>query len=274
MKSRKTTVTIEDLLRLKRAEQPPAEFWTDFDRELRAKQLAAIVEPRPWWSPLIRVGSRLSHLQLPIGAAAVLAVTLVSVRQYGGNEPSPAYTPALAAQESTAEQLSQDWSEPSPVYTGYAEAADYQAAPASDYSSMAETDRSSGSEAVAMAPRTAVAVEVAEALSQEPSPSARYIAANLAAAQEADPGLLDDVFGQRFQNAKTLQPIRDPLSRVAAPSESRRSRLLATALPLNATSNDIGVSTNERVSRRLSEERLYDTISRVGVKGDRVAIKF
>ena len=38
---RKTTVTLEDLLRVKRAEQPPAEFWTDFERGMRAKQLAA-----------------------------------------------------------------------------------------------------------------------------------------------------------------------------------------------------------------------------------------
>ena len=32
-------IVIEDLLRLKRAERPPAEFWSTFDRELRAKQL-------------------------------------------------------------------------------------------------------------------------------------------------------------------------------------------------------------------------------------------
>ncbi|HTO02581.1 MAG TPA: hypothetical protein VL069_02715 [Opitutus sp.] len=115
---------------------------------------------------------------------------------------------------------------------------------------------------------------MSEPLSQEPTPSARYIAANLAAAQEADPGLLDDVFGQRFQHSRNLQPIRDPLSRVTAPSESRRSRLLATALPVNATANEIGAITGDRMARKLSEDRLYDTISRVGVKGDRVAIKF
>ena len=47
-------VTLEDILRLKRNERPPAEFWTQFDRELRAKQLAALVEKRPWWRTISR----------------------------------------------------------------------------------------------------------------------------------------------------------------------------------------------------------------------------
>jgi len=39
-------VTLEDLLCLKRAERPPPEFWSEFERELRQKQLAALVERR------------------------------------------------------------------------------------------------------------------------------------------------------------------------------------------------------------------------------------
>jgi hypothetical protein len=39
----KRPIQIEDILRLKRAERPPAEFWGEFDRQLRAKQLAALV---------------------------------------------------------------------------------------------------------------------------------------------------------------------------------------------------------------------------------------
>ena len=49
---KKRAVTIEDLLHLKRTERPPAEFWTHFERDLRAKQLAALVEKRPWWRTL------------------------------------------------------------------------------------------------------------------------------------------------------------------------------------------------------------------------------
>ena len=35
-------VSLEDLLRLKREERPTSEYWSQFDRELRAKQLAAL----------------------------------------------------------------------------------------------------------------------------------------------------------------------------------------------------------------------------------------
>jgi hypothetical protein len=112
------------------------------------------------------------------------------------------------------------------------------------------------------------------ALELEPSPSARYIAANLAAAQEADPSLMDEVFGHSLRHVQSKLPIRDPLAQVSSPGESRRARLLATALPVSAGNNEVGSATSDRIARRLTEERLYDTISRVGVKGDRVAIKF
>ena len=42
----KRPVTIEDLLRLKSTERPPAEFWDKFDRELRAKQRGNPGSPR------------------------------------------------------------------------------------------------------------------------------------------------------------------------------------------------------------------------------------
>src|SRR5882672_9787789 len=73
-------VTIEDLLRLKRAERPPAEFWSTFERELRQKQLTALLEKRPWWQELPQLITRRAYL--PVGATAILAFTLVSLRYY------------------------------------------------------------------------------------------------------------------------------------------------------------------------------------------------
>lgn len=73
-------VTIEDLLRLKRAERPAAEFWTTFERELRQKQLTALLEKRPWWQELPQILARRAYL--PVGATAILAFTLVSVKFY------------------------------------------------------------------------------------------------------------------------------------------------------------------------------------------------
>src|SRR5262245_42366635 len=68
----KRPVTLEDLLSLKRAERPPAEFWTRFERDLRAKQLAALVEKRPWWQSMPRLFAGFSRYHLPIGATAVV----------------------------------------------------------------------------------------------------------------------------------------------------------------------------------------------------------
>jgi len=48
----KNKVTLEDLLRVKRAERPSTEFWGQFESELRAKQLTAIIEKRSWWQTL------------------------------------------------------------------------------------------------------------------------------------------------------------------------------------------------------------------------------
>lgn len=75
-------VTVEDLLRLKRAERPPPEFWAGFEQELRQKQLAALVERRSWWHSGAAALERLRWMRLPVGATAVLAVTLLSIHQY------------------------------------------------------------------------------------------------------------------------------------------------------------------------------------------------
>jgi hypothetical protein len=64
-------ITIEDLLRLKKVERPSADFWVTFERELRQKQLSALVEKRTSWRDIPRFFARRAYL--PIGATAVLA---------------------------------------------------------------------------------------------------------------------------------------------------------------------------------------------------------
>src|SRR6267154_1450431 len=73
-------VTLEDLLRVKRAERPPAEFWNQFDRELQAKQLAALVGKKRWWHSAARTFARFSYL--PLGATAALAFAFMAMHQY------------------------------------------------------------------------------------------------------------------------------------------------------------------------------------------------
>jgi hypothetical protein len=106
----------------------------------------------------------------------------------------------------------------------------------------------------------------------EPTPSARYIAANLAAVQAADPRLVESAFGPVARRVDDSEPMRDPLAQINVPGVSRRSRILSTSLPVMATA--VSISSSDRMVRHLTEDRLYDSISRVGVRGDRVAIKF
>jgi hypothetical protein len=78
-------VSIEALLHLKRAERPPPEFWNRFEQELRAKQLAAIIEKKPWWLIAFRLPKplrSLSRYQTPLAGAALLALCVLGVREY------------------------------------------------------------------------------------------------------------------------------------------------------------------------------------------------
>ena len=96
-------VTLEDLLRLKRAERPPPEFWAGFEAELRQRQLAALVERKSWWREAVTF-ARLRRLRVPFGALAVLGLTLLAMHRYtpppgSGARPieAPAPGPAVAA---------------------------------------------------------------------------------------------------------------------------------------------------------------------------------
>lgn len=266
MNLKKTTVSVEDLLRVKRAERPPAEFWNEFDRELRLKQLAAIVEPRPWWAPFIRIGTRVSHYQVPLGAAAILALSLVTVSEYrtaGIQSGSGAEVSApIASVQLPATPVATALAMPRPAEV---QLAAIEVVPSENSSSEPlMTGRVSHSTPL---------LDAAPVI-DEPSPSARYIAANLAAVRADNPSIIEEAFGVMISRTEVREPMRDPLSQISSPGESRRSRLLATSLPAMAGSGDVAFGTSQRVARHLTEERLYDSISRVGVKGDRVAIKF
>lgn len=270
MKSNQSPVRLEDLLRIKRAEQPPDKFWDQFDRELRAKQLAAIVEPRPWWAPFIRVGARASKFQLPVGAAAVLVVSFITIQGYQSPNSPPASYSAPVASETEMPRLHETVRavEPTPVSEVVAAPVLAETSSNSDFAEEAASEALSARVPSKYEPGSVSAAPV------EPTPSARYIAANLAALQASDPSLVDDAFGASMRRVAGRAPVRDPLTQASATAESRRARLLATALPVSATNSESVVAMSERVSRSLTEERLYDSISRVGVKGDRVAIKF
>jgi hypothetical protein len=272
-------ITIEDLLRLKRAERPPVEFWTEFDRKLRAKQLAALVERRPWWQRLPDAFGGLRRYRLPLGACAIVGATLLSVRHYqtpSANSPTETAPVSVVATASVGgasevsidrvvqnERLS-DASVPTVVVAQREATVSTAPAIASDISAPSELSR--------MISLGGVAVE----LDAEPqSPAARHIAANLAAVQAAEPvvtrGLLRSATGFEAR-AMPAKAAIEPLQQMTPPSDTRRSRLL-TAM-VSTASLDTSVRPTERAASRIAEERLYDQDSRFGARGDRFNVKF
>ena len=74
-------ISLEEVIRLKRTERPPADFWEIFDRELRQKTLQALMNEVPWHRRLFRsLLFRVCAVGAPVAATAVLALLLVANR--------------------------------------------------------------------------------------------------------------------------------------------------------------------------------------------------
>ena len=271
----KRPVTLEDLLRLKRAERPPADFWNQFDRELRAKQLAAIVEKRPWWRRLDArsAWASFSRYHLPLGATAILAITVLSVREY--RRPNVPATVSVAESSLAA-------SAPQVVDAPALAVASAVAAPAVETASIATLEYSSPlsttNELVPSAPFPGADM-AAENTDREFSPASRFIATNLALAKASDPGVAQTMLGSArgFETRAVPTHTRavDPLAQMLSPSDARRSRLLAaSAVAAVSMNNSQPARTTEIRSRHLSDEQLYDTVSRFGARGNSVLVKF
>ena len=271
----KRTVTLEDLLRLKRAERPAADFWNQFDRELRAKQLAAIVEKRPWWRRLSVRGAwaSFSRYQLPLGATAVLAITVLSVREY--RRPDAPATANVAEKSLSA-------SKTQVVGTLAPAVASQVVASAVETSSVAVLENSGSMGATnEFAPSAAFTGTDATADNSERefTAASRFIATNLALAKASDPSVAQTMLGSARGFETRALPTRtravDPLAQMISPSDARRSRLLtASAVAAVSLNNAQPARTMEIRSRHLSDEQLYDTISRFGARGNSVLVKF
>jgi hypothetical protein len=277
-------VRLEDLLRLKRAERPAPQFWAEFERELRAKQLAALVTKRPWWQTLpARAMAGLSRYHLPLGATAVLALTFLSVREYQAQNvgSSVLVSPGLVDQ-GTENNLR--------VNSGFLAAAPGSVVvfPAISSSEVAATEDADINASAEGNFTTADGADRASALIgggtdkvAVSSPSARSIAENFAAAQSDDNTfggrpLLNPAmrgFESRVMPART--PMLDPLAHMKAPADVRRARYLGTALPVVANAKPFTPRSSERLASRISDERLYESVnSRLGLGGDRLMVKF
>ena len=274
-------VTLENLLRFKRNEQPPVEFWQQFDRDLRAKQLAAIVAKRPWWTPLARHAGLISRYSIPLGAAAALTVALAGfhafrtyapVRSGGSGAENVATSLPVSADvaasraEATARVVSEEASTPAIVPEGRVVAA------------VAAYNEPATREGAAPARMDARSLALDAGSEASESPSARWIAANLAAAQAAEPEVIRNLLGlSRSLDARIVPAVgsrAEPLEQMASPSSERRSRLLGGVVPALATYDaDVPVPVSDRFVQGLSDERLYQTVSRYAEGGQYLSIK-
>jgi hypothetical protein len=272
-------VTVEDLLRLKRAERPPSEFWTDFDRQLRAKQLAALVGRRPWWHELNRGLAGIRRYQFPLGAAAVVAITFIALRE---DRPATRMSPPA----SRLEEVAATGPAPGAVVSVLVEnnakqlGAEVQltreVVPAAGLAGGAETSRFTAAGPVEV-PGMIPLLGVPPAEAEEPGGTRlpRFVESALIATAAAEPVVSRTLLNtsNRFEGgALPVRPTVEPLQQITPPGERRGARILMAKVSTASVEN--AMRATERVARRLSEEQLYDQIQRVGARGAGVNVKF
>ena len=263
MDHRPDKVTLEDLLHLKRAERPPDEFWVGFEGQLRQKQLAALLERRPWWHSVpVALGRR---AYLPIGATAILAMTLVSVKYFGTGAPEEAPTrvaPIHAARLKIARQAPPAAATASAPQLARVAAPEHQVVPLSDRLPDRASDLTPWS-----APRS------------EDTPSAKAIAASLAQLEQTDPDLANSPFAGSLPSAPARVQLDagQPVVELATYSTqaSKRSRLLAQLDDRRFTPEPQAPElVRERLARRLADSDFSDNFSRVGLERGGVSLRF
>ena len=279
-------VTIEDLLRLKRAERPGAEFWSQFDDALRAKQLAAIVERRPWWRIDFGVlAGGLSRLRVPAGLAAVGVLSFVTVQQF---RAPTVVAPEAAVNEADVAGVSDvTFSSGTAVAATTAETNAVAFTPGSAIAdpvagtALASAGESTSTEASRFGGSLESSAGVAVA-NETGSLGASGLASNLRSLRASGLTALDST-GVATLDLGTLRaanrglPMDEPLARVTSPTESRRERLAALVAPASMSSSSRSLSPDrvrDRMISRLSEEELYNSVSRLGVERGGLRVSF
>ncbi len=264
-------ITIEDLIRLKKSERPPAEFWSRFESEIRSKQLSAIVNKRPWWHGISRAVMVFNRHQLPFGAAAALALTWMGVHYMGA--PSIRVSTPGAAPAAVPHTPAVASSVPAP------------SAPAIAREERPQAPEEQGAKAASHAEAAVMAASASHltkapadiALDAAPkSPFSDGIAVTLADYRQATPDFARrSVFGTDSEFEPTAAAARqspsEPLARMD-PAEERRSRLLAPALPAYSSAATRALASDWMRARSSSDARMYESMDRGS--NDRMLVGF
>lgn len=273
---RNRPVTLEDLLRLKRSERPPAAFWSQFDRELRAKQLSALVAKRPWWQTLPAVSFRaLYRFRLPLGAAAVCSLTFLAMRD--SHLPTGAMPGGVQKSQAVASETARGDLRSTARQSAVASVADLPNAEVSiDLPANANVANAVSAQPAMVAvfePTVADTAPIAPHAAVTESTGARLPVSFVTTTSAPSTG--SRLLGGRTGFESRGLPARatvEPLAQMTSPGESRRARLL-TAM-VSTASLETSVRTTERAASRIAEERLYDQVQRFGARGDRLNVKF
>jgi hypothetical protein len=264
----KRKITVEDLIRLKRAERPPAEFWQRFDSEMRAKQLSAIVEPKPWWTGFHRrVFVAVARNPFPLGAAAALALTYAGIRFTSeSGETAHRVQVAVAVQRPVAVV-------PAPVGMSVAAKASQAVQGVGVVSHEVPSPSAPVAETAAPHLVSRPAVELSVDSSQK-SPFGDGFAVTMANFKETAPVASQrSVFGSdsdfEAPAAQVRQAASDPLAKLD-PAAERRARLLAPALPSGSR-----VLANDWIrDRTASDDRIYESMDRASSDRGLTGIRF
>jgi hypothetical protein len=302
-KSSQPKVTLEELLRIKRAERPAQDFWEGFERDLRHKQLAAaIVEERPWWRSLT---GGLAKIYVPVGAVAAVAFAMVMMHSDRTALPVVAVAAAgspdatvVAVDDGTpgggiAPSSLLASNEPaSPLTTEGVAVASVRVAPDASapqprtdaQPSPARTDADASDGLLALSSTSAVAAALVgarnetfrrqslAALQVQSGNGDRIVAAPILALFEtASPPVEAD--------ANNVTDGNDYLHRLASSPNPRSSRLFAYADPVSENEMDTDnnprlTRARERITSRLSDRALVDSSRRFGAADGMVSIKF
>lgn len=257
--NQRSKVTVEELLQLKRAERPDVEFWTKFERELRQKQLTALLEKRPWWQQLPQFLVRRAYV--PVGATAILAFTLVSVKYYAPTqlaqvEPAPTSAPVTADREVSVPIA--------PVSSPLVNRSETAAAVVAETAAPAPAPSETSTEVVELMPILVASPEVEK-------PSARLLASNLPRLEQPEADFAQAILTNRLSapmREQIVAPTGDELASVPTAS-SRRVRLLARyeGRHLNPEPTPPAV-VKERLARRLGDTDSDRTTTRMAREMD------
>ena len=268
----RSPLTIEDLLRLKRAERPSAEFWTRFENELRQKQLAALLEVRPWWQSFPQLLAQ-RRMFIPLGATAIIAFALVAPRLFVA-ERSAGPRDLAADEFHSAPQV------PLAAVAGFTSE---QSEPAFSPVAVADGDQYQRNPVAVAVPLSDHLPEHAVELTPWSAPipvrtaSSQFFAANVQQFEKEDSRMIRAISGNPMPNASSrLQRSGGAVAELASVSAlaSKRTRLLAVGDRQFAPEPQAPASIRERLTRRLADTSFTEHFTRIGLKGDQVSLRF